>query len=144
MLPAIELVYSSSTSTNEAAFPAVLSKPLIKMSATQPGSESKVAMQSGQRSGLIRSGCCVYRMKGCGYWEQGFVLFVHETNKDIRAIRGCQMDDEHLRELHFSELIGRKLRELGYHVNDGFQRSVGSEQAFGVLAVFCRPSDVFK
>jgi hypothetical protein len=136
VLPAIELVYSISTVGSEAVLPAVLTKPLIKVKGTSVGTGRMPAIQSGQRSALIRSGDCVYRLKGCGYWEKGFVLFVHETRKEIRSIRGCQLDDEHLRELRYSEIIARKLGELGYHVNTSCYPGVGSQQACGVLEIF--------
>lgn len=65
----------------------MLSKPLIKVLAVKQGGSTIPAIQNGQRFALVGCGHSIYRIKGCGYLDEGFALFPHESkNKSNRLV----------------------------------------------------------
>jgi len=120
VIPSIPLYYSDSHYSNIKADKIV---PLIKIS-NNPELSTNIAfsslitsgISSGQRSAIVFDSDKFLRLKGCGFNDRGFILHKHKRNELIKTCSGCQLDDEHLRELYFSEIISSKLHSIGYHV----------------------------
>ena len=95
--------------------------PLIKsnISFSRQSDEFKnlnkyAGIMSGERSALIKgkSGK-VYRFKGCGSFKNGFTLLENENEKIFKKIeiRGCQFENNVIRELYYTDIINEILKK---------------------------------
>lgn len=98
VVPAIPALDFKQRFTANVPVVAALEKPLLK-------SASGVirGWKSGVRSALLRQGPKVYRLKGCGNDDSGFVV---RKNKGWSDIRGCAFRDTAVRECQMAAALG--------------------------------------
>ena len=71
-----------------------------------------IGIMSGERSAIIKSeNNKFYRFKGCGDFKKGFILFDNSFEFKKIEIRGCQFENNAIRELYYTYKINEILKK---------------------------------